>query len=363
MSKRLLFKVFLLFLALTISIKIPPFFEAPLKLSVMSFNVENLFDLRDDPGKDDATYLPIAQKRGFEHRGKCWKIAVRKWREDCLSLDWSEAALTQKLSRIAQVIRSATLDGRGPDLVLLQEVEKLSLLERLISQFLPHSGYRAVLIEGPDERGIDVALLTRLPVFETHLHRIPFRDRRFVSRALLEVGLRDPRFGHVRVFVLHLPSAFHSSDKRAQALVHLNTLAQQARAKGALVIAGGDFNISAQEEERQGLVARYGRADWFVTQVEGCRFCPGTISHRGRWSFFDQIWVLKAGRPREWRFRPESVRLVNRLTFQRQSRIWVLGRWIDALAGPRRFALGKAGEIEGLSDHWPVATDLEIKFQ
>ena len=31
-------------------------------ITVMSYNVENLFDSLDDPGKDDKAYLPIKTK-------------------------------------------------------------------------------------------------------------------------------------------------------------------------------------------------------------------------------------------------------------------------------------------------------------
>ena len=37
-------------------------------LTVMTYNVENLFDSLDDPGKDDETYLPIEVKKTARHR-------------------------------------------------------------------------------------------------------------------------------------------------------------------------------------------------------------------------------------------------------------------------------------------------------
>ena len=37
-------------------------------VTIMTFNVENLFDNKDDPGKDDRDYLPIAQKQNEERR-------------------------------------------------------------------------------------------------------------------------------------------------------------------------------------------------------------------------------------------------------------------------------------------------------
>ena len=60
------------------------------KITVMTFNVENLFDTEDDPKKNDETFLPKAKKSSSEILKKCKKIKVRKWREQCLNCDWNE---------------------------------------------------------------------------------------------------------------------------------------------------------------------------------------------------------------------------------------------------------------------------------
>ena len=51
-------------------------------VTVMTFNVENLFDNNDDPGKDDKTYLPIAAKQDPAHIDACNTIDVDRWRRD-----------------------------------------------------------------------------------------------------------------------------------------------------------------------------------------------------------------------------------------------------------------------------------------
>ena len=62
--------------------------QEPAVITLMTFNVENLFDTEDDPGKDDYTYLPLAQKQTDEHKKKCAGIAVDRWRDQCLNWDW-----------------------------------------------------------------------------------------------------------------------------------------------------------------------------------------------------------------------------------------------------------------------------------
>ena len=60
------------------------------EISLMTYNVENLFDNKDDLGKDDKAFLPATLKRSSYHKGHCKKIEVKKWRDECLFLDWNE---------------------------------------------------------------------------------------------------------------------------------------------------------------------------------------------------------------------------------------------------------------------------------
>jgi endonuclease/exonuclease/phosphatase family metal-dependent hydrolase len=328
---------------------LPP--KAEDRISVLSFNVENLFDLKDDPIKSDETYLPSSQKGSPRHLRRCHQIRIKKWREDCLHLDWSEGLLREKLKRISQVILAA---GGGPDLVLLQEVENLSILRRLESEFLSQAGYHAVLIEGADERGIDVALLSRWPLAATpKLHAIPFgldsSRSEAATRGLLEVQINSP-FGPIRVFVLHLPSAFHPARMRERALGELERLTSGPTRE--LVLVGGDFNVSAREELRRGRILRAHSTRWRVSHLEGCSACLGTVFHKG-WSFFDQIWMLRRSESLGWRLVPESIRVIRELDFQRSSQG----------PGPLRFRKGFLGLIEGISDHWPLYVEIEAPRQ
>ncbi|MCG8371216.1 MAG: hypothetical protein MJA32_11970, partial [Proteobacteria bacterium] len=165
-------------------------------VTLMTFNVENLFDNTDDPGKDDKAFLPLAAKRAAAHVEACQEIATRSWREECLSLDWSDEAVEAKLSAVADTIRQVN-GGRGADVVALQEVENLRILERLRSEHLAGLGYgSAVLVEGTDLRGIDVAFLSKLPLAgEPVLHPFDapdFPDRAGDTRGVLQADFRLP---------------------------------------------------------------------------------------------------------------------------------------------------------------------------
>jgi hypothetical protein len=198
-------------------------------VTIMTFNVENLFDTRDDPGKDDRTFLPLAAKQTVRHRAACAEIEVPHWREQCFDWDWSEAILARKLSVVADAILQVN-DGRGPDVVALQEVENLGVLEKLRTEYLVPAGYRsAILIEGNDDRGIDVAFLTRLEtVGEPLLHAIPFdgvpASRVADTRGILEATFRLPDGSLLTGFSVHFPAPFHPTRMRISAYEFLNRL-------------------------------------------------------------------------------------------------------------------------------------------
>jgi hypothetical protein len=135
--------------------------DAP-RVSVMSFNAENLFDAEHDSGKRDHAFLPLSRKGTPEHDAACAAVEREVYRDQCRLWDWSEAILDTKLRRVAAAILQVG-EGRGPDLLLLQEVENRDVLERLRTEYLAAAGYKtASLVEGEDARGIDQAILTRL---------------------------------------------------------------------------------------------------------------------------------------------------------------------------------------------------------
>ncbi len=146
-------------------------------VTVMTFNLQNLFDNLDDPGKDDKAYLPIAAKQSASHIAACTEIKVDSWRQECLNLDWSDAAIDHKLSVLADTIRQVN-NGAGADLIVVQEVENVSILDRLRTQELADLGYRAaIVVDGDDVRGIDVGMLSKLPLAEKPiLHPLALPD-------------------------------------------------------------------------------------------------------------------------------------------------------------------------------------------
>src|SRR5262247_930010 len=67
------------------------------RVTLMTYNVENLFDTRDDHAKLDDSFLPLALKADRTHSAACRALRAETWREQCLQWDWNDHALATKL--------------------------------------------------------------------------------------------------------------------------------------------------------------------------------------------------------------------------------------------------------------------------
>ncbi len=154
---------------------------------VMSYNVENLFDCRHDTLKNDYEFMPDA---------------VRHWTYD---------KYKKKLDNIARVI-TAVGEWSSPALVALCEVENDSVMRDLTQHsILREGGYRYVMTESPDQRGIDVALLYQRGVFKLlSTQSIRLMSRKYKgfrpTRDILHVCGLLPDKDSLDVLVCHLPS-------------------------------------------------------------------------------------------------------------------------------------------------------------
>ncbi len=328
----------------------------PDSLTVMTYNLENLFDTTNDPSKNDETYLPIENKKSAQHKNKCAGVSKDHWRKQCLFTDWSESKLKRKMQRLADVILQVR-EGKGPDILIVQEVENKSVLERFNKNYLQEAGYReVVLLEGPDERGIDVGMLSRLPlVGKPILHevKLDFIDRKTgevdskkearPTRGILQAQFELPNQESLYVFGGHFPSQASPTPHRRKAIEALNA-ARKKLPKKAYVIAAGDFNITAKEDGEEGLFQLLAE-DWLVSHQVGCGDCQGTHNYRGSWSFLDVILFSKNFSNEKWQLDLGSIRTPNKSLYQ-----------IDHWGGPARFNDGRGQK--GVSDHWPLAADI-----
>ncbi len=144
------------------------------QLVVATYNILNLFDDVDSPYHVDET-TPAKPREELEH--------------------------------VAETIRAL-----NADVIAFQEVESRGYLKRFRDVFLGDMGYKHIVhYEGNDLRGIDVCLLSRIPVGTVESHRHvkftgPDGRPKAMSRDLLCVTLLPPGKSPFEIWIVHLKS-------------------------------------------------------------------------------------------------------------------------------------------------------------
>ncbi len=250
---------------------------------ILFYNVENLFDCRDDSLKSDEEFLPD----GVKH--------------------WSVYRYNNKVNKIAKVILASN-EWNPPALVGLCEVENQTVLNRLIWETgLSELGYRFIHYESPDRRGIDVALLYRENQFKI-IHEqtisVSIPEKNFLSRDILFV--KGLAFGKdtLNIMVCHWPSkyggAMHSEWKRTHVAKRLHRVCDSLLKinKDCHIIIMGDLNESPESEAVYNILkARENRAEANLVNLS-FQFTSdgieGTSKYKGQWSIIDQIIVSRS---------------------------------------------------------------------
>ncbi len=320
------------------------------RISIMTYNVENLFDTLDDPKKNDETFLPKKKKNKAVQK-KCRATSRGRWLKDCLNTNWTTYMLSLKMKRLASVIKSykgSKGSSAGPDILLLQEVENLSVLKDFNKK---HLGYpNVILLEGPDRRGIDTAILSRLPSVKKpklHLQKIKSQKSKAfkATRGILEAFLKLPNGETLNVYSIHFPSQGSPTSARKQAISLLNKIAGSNK---KLSLVGGDFNITSKEDKSHKIFTKTLSKKWSVSHLIGCEKCKGSnYYHRTRsWSFFDALlFSHKFGKT--WKIDTKSINVFHETDVQE-----------NRFGSPARFDMGK--HKTGVSDHWPVVAEIYL---
>jgi len=181
---------------------------------LMTWNLENFFDEFDDPYSGDQRTTPsfIAPHR---------------------------------MQRISDAIHAV-----NPDVLCVEEVENRGVLEQFNRAYLADLGYEVILFEGNDGRGIDVGVLTRLPIHSVTSYRhLRFkdaegRDQKF-RRDLLRVSIGGNL--NADVYVVHFKSQYggKKSDVIRTSEAHAAASiigAEMKKDSGYRAFITGDFN-------------------------------------------------------------------------------------------------------------------------
>lgn len=338
------------------------------RVTLMAFNVENLFDTEDDPANTgDDTYLPLTLKQANpDHEANCRaNNDIDFYAEQCINLDWSETVLDLKLDALAGVIAAA---APFPDILIMPETENPSIVSRLNDALLADRRYQTLVqldsTSVTSDRGIDVAIASRLPLAATATaHPVDFGDHTELCRGtrdIIEAPLTLPDGKTLHVFGVHLPSGGNPFICREHALRTLNEV-RRALPPDALAIAGGDFNLNCSETQGDLFerAVRFGK--WGVPPevLAGCAE-PGSNKHRERsfgtwftWSFLDFFLVSE-----------------NMLAEQRSMSGWFanLGSFRTVVVSGEQLEASGEGFVStkrfdpkkgtGVSDHLPVMIEI-----
>lgn len=250
------------------------------------YNLENLFDIYDDPVKNDNEFLPEGKNK------------------------WTQAKYEKKLHNMAKVIRSmADNNKRWHTILGISEIENRLVIEDLVSQpEIADANYEIVHYDSPDRRGVDVALLYKPDQF-TYLdsESIPFDFNSdidfsdadtsyFKTRDILMVhGLIAGE--HFAFYVAHLPSRVGGKGgnlrSRGAEIIYNHSREMEAKYPGIKIVAMGDMNDNPTDDSMakylhgQERLENVTPTEFYSPYISMLKAGYGSLCYQGVWSIYD----------------------------------------------------------------------------
>ena len=246
------------------------------------YNLENLFDTCHDAGKNDYEYLPDGTNK------------------------WTGLKYSHKLKNMAKVLSEMGTDwlpGVGCAAIGVSEVENAKCLTDLCNQApLKARNFKFVHIEGPDQRGVDCALVYNPSLFKVksqelvpYIYKLP-KDAQRATRGFLVVkGVLGGE--NVAIVVCHLPSRGAESYYREEGGRQVKEVKERLQKEDPdiKILIMGDMNDDPQDKSMAvALGAKRKIKDvpknglynpWWDVLASG----TGTLQYDGKWNLFDQI--------------------------------------------------------------------------
>ena len=257
------------------------------------YNLENLFDTYHDEGKNDYEYLPDGANQ------------------------WTEVKYEKKLHNMASVIRAMHDDNKVWHAVLgVSEIENRHVLEDLVSMpEIAEADFQIVHYDGPDRRGVDVALFYRPSVFkvlesksipytfegsEVEFEMTPEEQADFRTRDILMVrGLLGGEM--FAFFVAHLPSrnGGKGGDLRSRGgeIMYRESMRLMEQYPGIKIVAMGDMNDNPTDPSMayymrgKEKIEEVGETDFFSPFLSMLKAGYGSLAYQGEWNIYDILVV------------------------------------------------------------------------
>lgn len=312
-------------------------------LSIAFYNVENLYDIYNDPLTFDDDRTPTGKDK------------------------WTRKIYKDKINKLARVISQIAVEQAGspPAVVGLCEVENRAVLEDLVSHpLLVPFEYDIVHYDSPDQRGIDVALIYQRKLFQPSnsvVHELILYDpkdarKRLYTRDQLVVsGLLAGE--EIHLIVNHWPS--RSGGEKASA--YKRDLAAKLNKRildsihridpYAKLMSIGDFNDDPSDSSlKKTLGAKQdkeavGFQELFNPMASLSRKGIGSLAYRDGWNLFDQILLT-----RPFLQKDNGFNFYKAAVFNPQFLITPRGQY----RGYPFRSFGSGGYTGGYSDHFPV---------
>jgi predicted extracellular nuclease len=240
------------------------------------YNIENLFDIENDPLTNDDDFLPTSAKR------------------------WTHKRYENKLRKIGDVISKIGEEDieDAPVIVGLAEVENKKVLSDLVeSENLIDEKYSFVHYNSSDERGIDVALLYKSDYFElenSETYSVYLQaetgERDYTRDILLVQGKLNNQ--SINIIVNHWSSRREgekeTEHKRLAAANKVNSIINKLKKEDekAKIIVMGDFNDNPNNSSVELLEEKSHLFNPFKTIWSKDK---GSLNHDFEWNLFDQI--------------------------------------------------------------------------
>ena len=310
---------------------------------VANWNVENLYDVINDPLKDDEEFLPESSKQ------------------------WNDARYEDKLNNLTKVINYMN-NGCGPDILAMEEVENINVVKRLLYKMRDRD-YIVAHRDSPDARGIDVALMYDRNVFDIanveKLHvelpnASPTRDILYV------VLIYKKNNEKVHLYVNHWPSRRGGEEKSninriAAAKVLKNHLAKLNKsAPNSNIIILGDFNDEPNNESIESVLgakdfncSKPGRNNLLNLTYKKYKGGEGSYLYGGKFDMLDQIIISSSfidGRKLEYECDSFTVVKPQFMIMKEGNR-----------KGGALPTYGGTQYLGGFSDHFPVGAKFILK--
>ena len=240
---------------------------------VMWYNVENLFNTCHDTLKNDFDFLPDGTYR------------------------WTPARYWRKLDNISRVIAAVAEQDGWPMLVGVCEVENDTVLHDLCFRSPLHvAKYHYVHHDGPDLRGVDVALLYQPILFRflgSESIRVPSAEQGLrPTRDILHVWGKMIRTDSLlHVFVLHFPSrAGENKASTENRMLAAQTLCQALDTlQGHRILVMGDFNAEPRDPIFRPILQRL--VSLVPQRRKELKKAQGSYCYQGLWGYIDHMLV------------------------------------------------------------------------